>query len=279
MFAAGKLEQDLRTLGVAAGETLLVQSSLRSVGPVDGGAETILKALLSVLGEDGTLVVYTASPENSDTSRMALALTEGLSPAELRAHRATMRPFDPATTPTSPILGHFSEVVRAQRGATRSPHPQTSFTALGPKAEELMREHDLACHLGERSPVRKLYDSGARALLVGVPVWCCTAFHLAEYRQPGQADQRYGCVVTDERGLRQWVHFDAPKLEDEHFVAMGEALAADITGLATGSLGEAACFLLPIAEGVDAATAWLRRQAADRAGSAAPSLGPELAAA
>ncbi len=260
MLAAGKLEQDLRELGVRRGETLLVQSSLRSVGPVDGGAETVLKALLSVLGEEGTLVVYTASPENSDTSRLALALTDGLPPAELRAHRATMPPFDPARTRTSPILGHFSELVRAQPGAVRSPHPQTSFTALGPQAAALMSEHELTCHLGERSPVRKLYDSGARALLVGVPVWCCTPFHLAEYRQPGQADQRYGCVVTDERGLRQWVHFDAPKLADEHFVAMGDALAEDIGSLLTGRLGEAECFLLPIAEGVDAATAWLARR-------------------
>ncbi|WP_441250737.1 aminoglycoside N(3)-acetyltransferase [Kitasatospora sp. McL0602] len=260
MFAAGKLEQDLQALGVRAGETLLVQSSLRSVGPVDGGAETILKALLGALGPEGTLVVYTASPENSDTSRMALALTDPLPPAELRAHRATMPPFDLATTPTTPILGHFSELVRAQPGAVRSRHPQTSFTALGPKAGELMAEHALDCHLGERSPVRRLYDSGARALLVGVPVWCCTAFHLAEYRQPGQPGQRYGCVITDGRGLRQWVHFDAPKLEDEHFVAMGEALADDITGLVRGRLGDADCFLLSIAEGVDASTAWLARR-------------------
>ncbi|AUG79176.1 Putative aminoglycoside 3-N-acetyltransferase [Kitasatospora sp. MMS16-BH015] len=260
MYAAGQLEQDLRALGVRAGDTLLVQSSLRSVGPVDGGGETILKALLGVLGPEGTLVVYTASPENSDTSRLALALTEHLGPAELRAHRATMPPYDPATTPTSPILGAFSELVRAQPGALRSAHPQTSFTALGPKAAELTARHDLDCHLGERSPVGALYRTGARALLVGIPVWCCTAFHLAEYRLPGQGTQRYGCVVTDSRGLRQWVHFDAPKLEDEHFVRMGEALAQDIAGLIRGRLGEADCFLLAIPEGVDACTAWLGRE-------------------
>ncbi|MER5637499.1 AAC(3) family N-acetyltransferase [Kitasatospora sp. NPDC002227] len=260
VYAAGELEQHLRAIGVRAGETLLVQSSLRSVGPVDGGGETILKALLGALGPEGTLVVYTASPENSDTSRLALARTEGLGPAELRAHRATMPPYDPATTPASPILGALSELVRALPGAVRSAHPQTSFTAVGPKAEEVTAGHALDCHLGERSPAGALYRSGARALLVGVPVWCCTAFHLAEYRLPGQGTQRYGCVVRDERGLRQWVHFDAPKLEDAHFVRMGEALEHDIAGLIRGGFGDAGCFLLSVPEGVDACTAWLARR-------------------
>jgi aminoglycoside 3-N-acetyltransferase len=261
VYAAGELEQDLRAIGVRAGETLLVQSSLRSVGPVDGGGETVLKALLGVLGPEGTLVVYTASPENSDTSRLALARTEGLTPAELRAHRAAMPPYDPATTPASPILGALSELVRALPGAVRSGHPQTSFTAVGPRAGALTAGHALDSHLGERSPTARLYESGARALLVGGPVWCCTAFHLAEYRRPGQGSQRYGCVVTDGRGLRQWVHFDAPKLEDEHFVRMGEALEHTIPGLRRGRLGRADCFLLSVRAGVDACVDWLARDA------------------
>jgi len=258
VFAAGKLEQDLRDLGITRGETLLVQSSLRSIGRVDGGAGTVLKALMHVLGEEGTLVVYTATPENSDTSRLALAPTIGMSPAQLREHRDRMPPFDPAASPTSPILGHFSEVVRAEKGAVRSSHPQTSFTALGRRAEELMAEHRLDCHLGDRSPVRKLYDSEARALLIGVPVWCCTAFHLAEYWQPEPPMQRYGCVITDGPGLRRWVHFDAVHLVDEHFVPMGPALAAGMPNLVEGMFGDADCFLLRIPEGVDVADKFLR---------------------
>ena len=38
---------------------LLMHSSLHSLGQVDGGAETLIDALLEVLGEEGTLMVPT----------------------------------------------------------------------------------------------------------------------------------------------------------------------------------------------------------------------------
>lgn len=51
------VEAGLRTLGLGAGQTVLVHSSLSSLGWVEGGAETVLKAFLNVLGESGTLAV------------------------------------------------------------------------------------------------------------------------------------------------------------------------------------------------------------------------------
>ncbi|MER5865810.1 AAC(3) family N-acetyltransferase [Kitasatospora sp. NPDC002040] len=257
VYSVADLTGHLRELGVQEGETLLVQSSARSIGQVEGGTAGIVAALHAALGPTGTLVVYTATPENSDTSPLAALLTDGLDQEKLRAHRATMPPFDRANTPASPALGRISEEVRTRAGAVRSAHPQTSFTAIGPRAEELMTDHQLESHLGERSPTYRLYQAGARALLVGVPLWCCTAFHLAEYWQPEQVVQRYGCVITDRRGLRQWVHFDGLKLEIRHFEAMGEMLADRLPGLVTGRLGNAGCYLLPIRAGVDTAAEWL----------------------
>ena len=64
----------------------------------------------------------------------------------------------------------------------RSAHPQTSFAALGPKARELMNDHAVDCHLGECSPLGRLYEEGAWILLLGVGYATCSAFHLAEYR-------------------------------------------------------------------------------------------------
>jgi aminoglycoside 3-N-acetyltransferase len=169
-----------------------------------------------------------------------------------------MPPFDPVRTPASRTLGRIAEEVRTTPGAVRSAHPQTSFAALGPAAGELMGDHPLACHLGERSPTHRLYRAGARALLIGVPVWCCTPLHLAEYWQPVLPPmQRYGCVVTDGHGRRQWAHFDDLPLTDRHFAVMGDALAEQMTDLVTGPFGDAPCFLFPIAEGVDLATKWL----------------------
>ena len=51
------IEAGLRQLGLSQGNIVLMHSSLASMGWVEGGANTVLSALLSVLGPDGTLVV------------------------------------------------------------------------------------------------------------------------------------------------------------------------------------------------------------------------------
>jgi aminoglycoside 3-N-acetyltransferase len=53
------IEEGLLELGLRRGDTVLLHSSLRSFGFVEGGAETVVDAFLTVLGEDGTLVVPT----------------------------------------------------------------------------------------------------------------------------------------------------------------------------------------------------------------------------
>ena len=44
-------------LGVRLGGVLLVHASLRSLGPLDGGAETVVLSLLEALGPHGTLLM------------------------------------------------------------------------------------------------------------------------------------------------------------------------------------------------------------------------------
>ena len=51
---------NLRVLGIKEGDTLLVHSALSSMGKVDGGPATVIRALLDLLGEKkGTLVMST----------------------------------------------------------------------------------------------------------------------------------------------------------------------------------------------------------------------------
>src|SRR5919107_1643658 len=57
---------DLRALGAAPGDVLLMHSSYRSLRTVAGGPQAVVQALLDVLGPDGTLVVPTHTPENTD---------------------------------------------------------------------------------------------------------------------------------------------------------------------------------------------------------------------
>jgi len=54
---ATTLATDLRALGVAAGDVVLLHSSNKSLGYVVGGAQAFVQAMLDVLGPGGTLVV------------------------------------------------------------------------------------------------------------------------------------------------------------------------------------------------------------------------------
>ncbi|MFE0462084.1 aminoglycoside N(3)-acetyltransferase [Kitasatospora sp. NPDC058965] len=248
-----QLVEQLRMLGVGPDTgVLLVHAALRALGPVAGGSAAVLAALRTALGPGGTLVAYTATPENSATSRLHREATAHLSAEQRAAHLAAMPPFDPAATPCSPTVGRLSEELRRTPGARRSAHPQTSFAALGPLAGRLLADHPYHCHLGERSPLGALYRAGASVLLLGAPLTSCTAFHLAEYRVPGRPQKRYGAVV---RG-RGWVGFDGVDLDDGHFPAMLVDVLPELKAV-TGPVGGGTALLMPLRPAVDAATEWL----------------------
>ena len=56
MIDVGQIAGDLRRLGLQAGDTVLVHSSLSSLGPVRGGASSVIAALLEVVSPAGTLL-------------------------------------------------------------------------------------------------------------------------------------------------------------------------------------------------------------------------------
>jgi len=74
------LAADLRALGVRPGQVLLVHASLRRIGPVRGGAAAAAAALRDAVGSRGTVAVPAGTAGNSDTSRLYLARTAGLTP-------------------------------------------------------------------------------------------------------------------------------------------------------------------------------------------------------
>jgi len=223
---------------------------------VVGGAETVVCALRRVLGEEGTLVAYTATPENSVSSPSYRAATAGLDPAEVERFHSRMPAFDPLETPSSPTVGRLAETVRTTPGALRSSHPQTSFAALGPAAAWIVGSHPPESHLDDRSPLGRLYEANAMALLVGIPSWLFTPYHLADCRVPEPPRRPYECVTRGADGSRRWVTFDGVDLDDRHFPELGAAVRERVA-FGEGRLGDADCFLVPVAPAVDAATAWL----------------------
>ena len=242
------LASDLRALGVRGGQDLLVHSSLRSIGPVEGGAEAVLGALQEVAGPTATIVVPTYTTGNSGSSTVFRAATGGLSRAGLDGYLASMPGFDPATIPSSG-MGVFAEYVRTRPGSVRSSHPQTSFAALGPGATDCTRDHPLHCHLGESSPLGWLYRHDAAVLLLGAGYEACSAFHLAEYWLPGERPKRaYHCFTVDDGQRLEQELWDVD-LDDSDFAALGLRMDRE-PFVSHGRVGAAECRLVPVRRAV-----------------------------
>ncbi|MFB7218915.1 aminoglycoside N(3)-acetyltransferase [Streptomyces sp. NPDC056227] len=246
-----RLAGQLSRLGVERSGVLLVHASMRAVGAVSGGAGAVIGALRDALGEGGTLIVPSFTPENSDTSPQYRNRVRGLPDHAREAVRAGMPPFDPATT-AAPSMGRLAEAVRLTPGAARSSHPQTSFAALGPLAGKLLAHHRPDCHLGEDSPLARLYDVRAHVLLLGTGFDSCTAFHLGEYRVPTPPRRTYRCVVTT-RGGRHWWEYEDVALDDSDFTALGAEFARTDNGAAvrSGPVGSATGRLFDFTDAVD----------------------------
>lgn len=253
-LTAGTLIAELTALGVRPGQDLLVHCSLRQVGPVDGGAATLLGALCAAIGPNATLVVPTQTAENSLSSRTFLAATASLDATQLARFVAEMPGFDPVTTPSSG-MGAFAEHVRTRPGALRSAHPQSSFAAIGKRAADCTAGHEMTCHLGERSPLGWLYRQGAAVLLLGVGYTACTAFHLAEYRLPAKPARREFRCFTREHGIRREHSLIDVDLDDSDFESLGARIDSE-PFVRRGAIGAADCRWLPIRAAVDFAASW-----------------------
>lgn len=249
------LAGDLRKLGVRVGQSVLLHASLRSLGWVEGGAAAVVGALRDIVGPAGTLVAPAMTAQNSTTSPAYRERTQGMKARERRRYRGAMPAFDPATTPGF-RTGIIAEYIRTSAGAVRSTHPQSSFAAVGASAERFMRHHADDCHLGESSPLSRLYEAGALILMLGVGFDSCSAFHLAEYRYTEKPPRRrYACVVKRD-GRCQWWQYEDVVLDASDFIHIGKALEAAYP-VAKGTVGSADATMIPLREAVDFAATWL----------------------
>ena len=144
------LVHDLSALGIASGDHVALGASLRSLGSMESGADTLIDALLGVVGTAGTLLIPTYTP------------VQPLS--RLRTPRVSGAPFDPASTKS--YTGVLSEAIRARNGAIRSRHPTNSMAALGAGSKRLLGTHDETAPA--YGPFRTLADMGGKVLSIGI---------------------------------------------------------------------------------------------------------------
>lgn len=226
-------------MGVKAGDVLLVHSSLKSVGSVEGGADGLLAAMEGALKE-GLLVLPTLS-------------------------YSTIGPGNPvfSVNDTPSCVGALTEAFRKRAGVARSWHPTHSVAASGRDAPAFVAGHerfDTPC--ARESPWGRLLDRKGKILFLGVSIDCNTTLHGVEEwaNVPGKitdAPEALKILTPDGRLLdrpsRRHIpdaSFHYGKLKDV-FLKEGVMVA--------GRLGDAACFLADVAAMVGLVMRYLQR--------------------
>lgn len=246
------IKDDLIKIGVKEGMTLIVHSSLSSIGWVNGGEVAVIQALMEVITEEGNIIMPTHSAILSDPSewKMPPVPKEWWQPI-----RDTMPAFHPAYTPTY-FMGKIPETFRGFPNVIRSYHPEVSFAAWGKDKETIVRDHSLEFGLGEHSPLAKLYEMDCYVLLLGVGYDNNTSFHLAEYRIPNKKIVRKGSPIF-ENGKRIWKNYQQIETREELFEEIGREFEKEHKVLVS-KIGLAKCRLFSFKQGVDFAQKWLK---------------------
>ena len=157
MYNKNDLLTHLEQLKIDKNGTLLVHSSMKSIGQVEGGADTVLDALSEYM-KDGLLVFPTHTWSYINANNPKFSVNESPS-----------------------MVGILTELFRKRPGVVRSWHPTHSVGALGKGAEDFVKgneQFDTPCARG--SSWGKLFDYKATILLIGVDLRRCTYIHSVE---------------------------------------------------------------------------------------------------
>ncbi|MFM2085282.1 MAG: hypothetical protein RLZZ237_151 [Pseudomonadota bacterium] len=160
-----ELAAGLARLGVAAGDTLFIHSSLKSLGYVEGGPLAVIRALQDAVGPQGSLLLPTYYLPGG-TVRATCAMTDYV--------------FDPRRHGTH--MGRLPEAFLASGAIHRSVHPTHSVSAWGRHAAHLTEGHHRAPSIfGAGSPWQRLIGcEHAKVLGLGVSMGPVTFYHLLE---------------------------------------------------------------------------------------------------
>jgi aminoglycoside 3-N-acetyltransferase len=155
MVTRSELSRRLReTARIKAGDILIVHSSFKSLGPVEGGPATVIAALQDVLTASGTLLMPVFTSPQPD----------GV--------------FYYRTAPSR--TGAITEAFRTSPGVLRSRHPTHSVAAWGACAKVFLEGHPRTTALGPDSPFHRAALAGGLVLMVGCRMTSCSLVHVAE---------------------------------------------------------------------------------------------------
>ena len=115
MYTKAELKQQLQNAGLTGKETILIHSSMKAIGEVESGADTVLDAWMEYFA-DGLLLLPTHTWANVNAEHPV---------------------YDYRSTPS--CVGLLTNLFRQRAGVVRSLHPTHSLAGFGKGAAEYLR--------------------------------------------------------------------------------------------------------------------------------------------
>lgn len=227
-------------LGIVPGDVLLVHSSMKGLGQIDGGPDAVIAALLAAVGDEGTVLFPTLTGAREDGPEH---------PPRIEL----------ATTPC--WTGLIPETARQHPQAIRSIHPTHSIAAIGNDAAEWASGHERGVSpCDQASPYYRLMDRRGKILLLGgvthesntsmhcVEELADVPYHLHSFFTDGVVILPDGPEVTVRNRLHNWENYYESKglvrdftLADQPLQAAGIQRKGQI-GRTVSTLIDAAAF-------------------------------------
>jgi aminoglycoside 3-N-acetyltransferase len=231
LVTQSQLVNELKALGVAPGQIVMVHASVKSIGRIMGGPNIIVEALLDALTPAGTLMMYVGWEDIPDfVSNLPLAVQQ--------EYHAEHPPFDPRIARAVRDHGILAEIVRGWPSARRSLNPEASVAAIGARAEWITQDHPLNYGYGAGSPLEKLVEARGQVLMLGAPLDTLTLLHYAENRAQMRHKRviHYSCPILRE-GKRVWVEVEDYDTGEPHGDYSFDGIAHEYLALGTGRQG------------------------------------------
>lgn len=227
MYTKQNLKDDLKAMGFSPSDAVMVHSSMKSIGEVDGGADTVVDAFMEYFSE-------------------GLFMTPTHTWAQMsEAHTV----FDPRTEPA--CVGIIPNIFMKRPGVVRSLHPTHSIAAYGPDAEDYIYGEEYCttpCTPG--GCWDRLHQVHAKILLIGVSHIRNTYIHSIEevFRVPERFTEKpslFQIKMPDGslKPVSMYRHYNPHTAHiSESFEKLGKAYLE--TGAAwKGIFGDASCIL------------------------------------
>ena len=233
------LQLDLQAAGIIPGDSLLVHSSMKSLGNVVGGALSVIQALKNAVTENGLLIF----------------------PAFSYIYVTEEHPdFDVVNTPA--CTGILPELFRHEDGVVRSLHPFHSLAVWGKDAEAFVAGHErFDTAFNRLSPWGRMLERKAKTLLIGVGLTTATFLHAVEEWSdvPVLSKEPVIRYIIDRNGNRtlRTVRWHTGAHSENFFRA--EQILMDYGALEKCRIGDAECMILDCCKTLDCMEPVLRQ--------------------